>query len=141
MRSINKAVIMGNVGHSIEAKYSPSGTCIVNNTLATQHRKKDADGNWTDETCWHRFVAFGRTAELMAEYVQKGDLLHLEGRIHNDTYEGKDGTKKNKSEIIVSDMIMLGKRNFSDDKPAAQPAQPNQASKDLAAEFDDSIPF
>jgi len=147
MKSLNKATLIGNVGHSIEAKYSQGGTCIVSSTLATNYKKKTPDGNYEDATTWHRFVAFGKSAEIMAEYVQKGDTLYIEGRINNETYEGRDGTKKNKSEIVVNEFLMLGKRQPKGPQEQA-PQDARQASKDLANELrdkgfepDQEIPF
>lgn len=127
-------MLLGSVGRDPELKSTPGGTLIANLSLATSDRKKDAQGNWQDDTTWHNLVAFGKTAEVIRDYVQKGSPLHIEGRIQNRSWE-KDGQKHYRSEVIVESLILLG--GNKKDKPPL-------TAKDVGFESevdDDSIPF
>ena len=109
MASVNKVILIGNLGKDPEIKYTPGGTPIARFSLATNERTKDKDGNWVDRTEWHNIVAFQRTAEIAAEYLKKGRSVYVEGRIHTDTWDDKDtGQKRYKTEIYVNNMVMLG---------------------------------
>lgn len=132
MKTLNKVMLLGSVGRDPELKSTPGGTLIANLSLATSDRKKDAQGNWQDDTTWHNLVAFGKTAEVIRDYVQKGSPLHIEGRIQNRSWE-KDGQKHYRSEVVVESLILLGGK----DKPPL-------TAKDVGFESevdDDSIPF
>jgi single-strand DNA-binding protein len=109
MASVNKVILIGNLGKDPEIKYTPGGTPIARFSLATNERTKDKDGNWVDRTEWHNIVAFQRTAEIAAEYLKKGRSVYVEGRIHTDTWDDKDtGQKRYKTEIYVNNLVMLG---------------------------------
>jgi single-strand DNA-binding protein len=109
MASVNKVILIGNLGKDPEIKYTPGGTPIARFSLATNERTKDKDGNWVDRTEWHNIVAFQRTAEVAAEYLKKGRSVYVEGRIHTDTWDDKDtGQKRYKTEIYVNNLVMLG---------------------------------
>lgn len=127
-------MLLGSVGRDPELKSTPGGTLVANLSLATSDRKKDAQGNWQDDTTWHNLVAFGKTAEVIRDYVQKGSPLHIEGRIQNRSWE-KDGQKHYRSEVVVESLILLGENKK--DKPPL-------TAKDVGFESevdDDSIPF
>jgi len=109
MASVNKVILIGNLGKDPEIKYTPSGVPIARFSLATNERTKDKDGNWTDRTEWHNIVAFQRTAEICGEYLKKGRTVYIEGRIHTDSWDDKEtGQKRYKTEIYVNNMVMLG---------------------------------
>lgn len=105
----NSATLIGRVTRDPEAKKTPSGTDVVNFSLATNHTYKGKDGQKVETTTFHNLVAWGKQAEIIATYVKKGQELYIRGRIDNRTYEKKDGTKGYTSEIIVED-FQLGAR-------------------------------
>jgi single-strand DNA-binding protein len=108
-RGVNKVTLLGNLGKDPEIKSTPSGMSIATFSLATTERAKDKDGNWQDRTEWHNVKAFGRTAEVVGEYLKKGRTVYIEGRIHYDSWDDKEtGQKKYRTEIIVNDLIMVG---------------------------------
>ena len=108
-RGVNKVTLLGNLGKDPEIKATPSGMSIATFSLATTERAKDKDGNWQDRTEWHNVKAFGRTAEVVGEYLKKGRTVYIEGRIHYDSWDDKEtGQKKYRTEIIVNDLIMVG---------------------------------
>jgi single-strand DNA-binding protein len=108
-KSVNKVILIGNLGKDPEVKYTPSGMAVARFSMATTDRVKDKDGNWQDRTEWHNLVAFQRTAEVAAEYLKKGNKVYIEGRLHNDSWDDKEtGQKKYKTEIIINDLVLLG---------------------------------
>ena len=108
-RGVNKVILVGNLGKDPEIKSTPSGMSIATFSLATTERRKDKDGNWQDQTEWHNIKAFGRTAEVVGQYLKKGSSIFVEGRIHYDSWDDKEtGQKKYRTEVIVNDLIMLG---------------------------------
>jgi len=104
----NSARLYGNVGKEPEVRTFENGNKVANFTLATTDRKKDAKGNWAEETTWHNIVVYGKQVDIVEKYVNKGDKLSVEGKISNRSYDSKDGTKKYISEIIVTDFLLAG---------------------------------
>ncbi len=110
-KSVNKVILLGNVGKDPEIRSTPGGTMVANFTLATSDRQKDAQGNWQDRTEWHNLVAFGRTAEIVRDYVKKGTKLFIEGKIQTRSWDDKEsGQKRYRTEIIVNDLSLLSGR-------------------------------
>jgi single-strand DNA-binding protein len=110
-KSVNKVILLGNVGKDPEIRSTPGGTMVANFTLATSDRQKDAQGNWQDRTEWHNLVAFGRTAEIIRDYVKKGTKLFVEGKIQTRSWDDKEsGQKRYRTEIIVNDLSLLSGR-------------------------------
>ncbi len=108
-KSVNKVILIGNLGKDPEVKYTPSGMAVARFSVATTDRVKDKDGNWQYRTEWHNLVAFQRTAEIAAEYLKKGNKVYIEGRLHSDSWDDKEtGQKKYKTEIIINDLVLLG---------------------------------
>ena len=108
-KSVNKVILIGNLGKDPEVKYTPSGMAVARFTLATNERTKDKDGNWQDKTEWHNLVAFGRTAEVAGEYLKKGRTIYIEGALRTSSWDDKEsGQKKYKTEVIVNDLVMVG---------------------------------
>jgi len=108
-KSVNKVILLGNVGKDPEIRSTPGGTMVANFTLATTDRQKDQQGNWQDKTEWHNLVAFTRTAEIIRDYVKKGSKLYVEGKIQTRSWDDKEsGQKKYRTEILVNEMTLLG---------------------------------
>ncbi len=110
-KGVNKVLLLGNVGKDPEIRASQGGMSIASFTLATADRQKDQTGQWTDKTEWHNLVAFGRTAEIVRDYVKKGSQIFVEGKIQTRSWDDKEsGQKKYRTEILVNDMSLLGGR-------------------------------
>lgn len=153
MASVNKVILVGNLGRDPEVRYSPDGAAICNVSLATTSTWKDrSTGERREETEWHRVVFYNRLAEIAGEYLRKGRSIYVEGRIKTRKWQDKEtGQDRYSTEIIADQMQMLGGRD--DDggqreapqqrsQPAQRPQQPNQrhAPANLA-DMDDDIPF
>src|SRR5215471_3274005 len=114
-KSVNKVILVGNLGKDPEIKYTPSGTPVAKFTLATNERFKDKNGEWQDRTEWHNIVAWQRLAEIVGEYVKKGNKLYIEGRLQTSSWEDKQsGEKKYRTEVIAQDLVLLGGRGEAD---------------------------
>jgi single-strand DNA-binding protein len=110
-KSVNKVILLGNLGKDPEVKYTPQGTAVAKFSLATTDRYKDKDGNWQDRTEWHNIVLWQRLAEIAGEYLKKGSKVYIEGRIRNDSWEDKQtGEKKYRTEIVGNDIVLLSGR-------------------------------
>ena len=108
-RSVNKVILLGRLGKDPEVKYTPSGTPVAKFTLATNDRFKDKEGNWQDRTEWHNVTAWARTAEIVGEYLKKGAQVYIEGSLRTHSWDDKtSGQKKYMTEIVVSDLVLLG---------------------------------
>jgi single-strand DNA-binding protein len=110
MASVNKVILVGNVGRDPELRYTQGGQPVASFSIATNERFKDKDGNWKDRTEWHRIVAWGRLAEICGEYLRKGRQVYVEGRIQTRDWEDKEGNKRQTTEIVILGMQMLGSR-------------------------------
>lgn len=155
MASVNKTILVGNLGADPEVKYLPSGDAVANIRLATTERYKDkASGEQREHTEWHRISFFGKLAEIVDKYLKKGSSVYLEGRIRTRKWQAQDGTDRYSTEIIADQMQMLGgtkggngggdggerrerPANDSGDKSGAG-GKPAGAGFD---EMDDDIPF
>src|SRR6201996_2486673 len=110
-KSVNKVILLGNVGKDPEMRSTGGGTLVANFTLATGDRQKDAQGNWQERTEWHNLVAFTRLAEIVRDYVKKGSKLYVEGKIQTRSWDDKEtGAKKYRTEVIVNDISLLSGR-------------------------------
>jgi len=163
MASVNKVILVGNLGKDPEVRYMPSGSAICNITIATSRQWKDkTSGERQEETEWHRVALFDRLAEIAGEYLKKGKPVYIEGRLKTRKYTDKDGVEKYTTEIIAAEMQLLGAReggSGSDDigggggnerparsAPAPRPAPPPRqapAAKSSTGfdDMDDDIPF
>ena len=111
-KSVNKVILLGNVGKDPEIRSTPGGTMVATFGLATSDRQKDAQGAWQDRTEWHNLVAFGRTAEIIRDYVKKGNKLYVEGSLRASNWDDKQsGQKRYKTEIIVNDLTFVGSKS------------------------------
>ena len=161
MASVNKVIIVGNLGKDPEVRYMPSGSAICNITVATSRQWKDkTSGDKQEETEWHRITFFDRMAEIAGEYLKKGRPVYVEGRLKTRKYTDKDGVEKYATDIIATDMQLLGSREGGGDSGDAEmgsarparsaapaPARGAPASKPAAKsstgfdDMDDDIPF
>ena len=111
MASVNKVILVGNLGADPEVRYLPSGDAVANIRLATTDRYKDkASGEFKEMTEWHRVSFFGRLAEIVSEYLKKGSSVYIEGRIRTRKWQAQDGTDRYSTEIVADQMQMLGGR-------------------------------
>ncbi|WP_213297659.1 single-stranded DNA-binding protein [Paraburkholderia sacchari] len=112
MASVNKVILVGNLGAEPEVRYLPSGDAVANIRLATTDRYKDkASGEFKEMTEWHRVAFFGRLAEIVSEYLKKGSSVYIEGRIRTRKWQAQDGTDRYSTEIVADQMQMLGGRS------------------------------
>jgi single-strand DNA-binding protein len=162
MASVNKVILIGNLGKDPEIRYAPSGSAICNVTIATSRVSKDKNsGERQEQTEWHRVVMFDRLAEIAGEYLKKGKSVYIEGRLQTRKWTDKEGVERYSTEIIANEMTMLGGREGGGgmgggDEPgersapaqrSAPPARSAPASKPAAKsatgfdDMDDDIPF
>ena len=107
---VNKVILVGNLGRDPEMRSLPSGQPVANFSVATSRRYKDRDGNRKDETEWHNVVCFGKQAEIAGQYLTKGKMIFVEGRIQTRSWEDKEGKKQYRTEIICENFQMLGSK-------------------------------
>jgi single-strand DNA-binding protein len=108
-RSVNKVILVGNLGKDAETKFTPGGAAVTKFTIATGRRWKDQQsGEWKEETDWHNVVLW--RAENLANYLVKGKQVYVEGRLHTRSYDDKDGKKQYFTEVVAEDVILLGGR-------------------------------
>ncbi len=108
-KSVNKVILIGNLGKDPEVRYTPQGTAVATLALATNERYKDKDGNWQDKTEWHKVVAWQRLAEIAGEYLKKGRSVYIEGKLQTRSWEDKNThEKKYSTEIVAQDLVLLG---------------------------------
>jgi len=148
MASVNKVIIVGNVGRDPETRYMPSGDAVTNISVATSDRYKDKQtGEMKENTEWHRIAFFGKLAEIAGQYLKKGSQVYVEGRLRTRKWTDQSGQEKYSTEIIADSMQMLGAR-MAGSGDAAEPSSrakssdssSNQAPAGLGA-MDDDIPF
>ena len=124
MASYNRVILLGNLTRDIELRYTNSRMAVCQNAIAVNDRRKNASGEWIDETSFVDVTFFGRTAEVVSEYLSKGSPIFVEGRLKQDTWE-KDGQKRSKLHVIVDRMQLLGGRSEGkngDARPQAKTA-------------------
>ncbi|MCS6763982.1 MAG: single-stranded DNA-binding protein [Candidatus Protistobacter heckmanni] len=156
MASINKVILVGNLGADPETRYLPSGDAVSNIRLATTDRYKDkSSGEWKESTEWHRIAFFGKLAEIAGQYLKKGSQVYVEGKIRTRKWQDKDGQDKYSTEIVADVMQMLGGRQSgggdegggygagaggSCGRASAPPQRKSQPAESFG-EMDDDIPF
>ena len=106
-KMVNKAILIGRLGKDPEVKYTPDGTMVTNFTLATDEQWKDKSGEKVQKTEWHRIVTYRKLAEICGNYLVKGSLVFIEGKIQNRSWDDKDGVKHYMTEIVANEMKML----------------------------------
>jgi len=140
MASVNKAILIGNLGKDPELRYTPSGQAVATFSIATTEKWRDKEGQQQENTTWHNIVCWARNAEIANEYLSKGKPVYIEGRIQNRSYEDKDGVKKWMSEVVVQRLQLLGYK--SDQSRPSQPPSgtPPEPPADVSTD-DDDLPF
>jgi single-strand DNA-binding protein len=119
-KSVNKVILIGNLGKDPEVKFTPSGVPVAKFSLATNERYKDKAGEWQDRTEWHNIVAWQRLAEIVGDYVKKGSKVYIEGRLQTSSWEDKQsGEKKYRTEIVAQDLVLLSGRGEGDSEGRA----------------------
>jgi len=163
MASVNKVILVGNCGRDPEIRYLPSGQAVANVSVATTSKRKDRNsGEMVEETQWHRVTFFDRLAEIVGEYVKKGNPIYVEGRLVYRKFTNKDGVEQNATDIIATEMQLLGsrqgmgapsggdeegggapRRSAPPSRAPAPAAQRPAASKPASGfdDMDDDIPF
>src|SRR6202521_1128093 len=107
MKSVNKVILLGNVGTDPEVKFTPNGTAVAKFGLATNERFKDKSGEFQERTEWHNIVAWQRLAEIVGEYVKKGSKVYVEGKLQTSSWEDRQtGEKKYRTEIMALDLLL-----------------------------------
>jgi len=153
MASVNKVILIGNLGRDPEVRYMPSGDAVANISIATTETWKDKNGEKQEKTEWHRVAMFGKTAEIAGEYLKKGSQVYIEGRLETRKWTDKEGQERTTTEIRADRMQMLGSRSGGSERmappeddaprPAPAPAQKSGgAAKGSSLEdLEDDIPF
>lgn len=159
--TVNKVIILGRLGADPEVRYMPSGGAVTNLSVATNDGYKDKQtGEYKESTEWHRVVLFGRTAEVAGEYLKKGGMVYIEGRIRTSKWQGKDGQDRYTTEVVASSMQLLGGGSggsaggssggdFNQSAPQQQqqqtqqqkPQAPVAQTETFDQSFEDDIPF
>jgi single-strand DNA-binding protein len=160
MASVNKVILLGNLGRDPETRYTTGGDAVTNLNIATSEQWKDKNGEKQERTEWHRVVLFGRQAEVAGEYLKKGRSVYIEGRLQTRKYTDKDGVEKYSTEVVADRMQLIGgsresgggevefspagasggRRETAAPGPAAA-GKGGGASKKNVDDFDDDIPF
>lgn len=157
MASVNKVILVGNLGKDPDVRYTPGGAAVANFSLATNERWKGKDGNFEERTEWHNIVVWGKLAELCKEYLAKGRSVYVEGRLQTRSWDDKEGKKRYTTEVVAQTLQFLDRRGGADagsgagsDVGARQamPGQSNESSaptsnSDGPPPFDESddVPF
>ena len=150
MASVNKVILVGRLGKDPETRYMPNGEAVTNVTLATSETWKDKSGEKQEKTEWHRVTFYRKLAEIAGEYLKKGSMLYVEGRLETRKWTDKEGKERYTTEIIANEMQMLSSRNSGGgnsfevvDKPAASAGSAKPAAKSGGDfdNFEDDIPF
>ena len=142
--TVNKVILVGNLGRSPEVRNLPSGEAIASVALATSNKYKNRAGEMVDETEWHTVTFFGRLAEIAGQYLKKGSSIYVEGRIKTEKYTDKNGVEKYATKIIAGEMKMLGGKPSGDGGGHAAPDARQSPPARPASGFDDmdgDIPF
>jgi len=152
-KSVNKVILLGNVGKDPEIRSTGGGTMVANFGLATSERYKDQQGNWQDRTEWHNVVAYARLAEIVRDYVKKGHKLFVEGRLTTRNWDDKEtGKKVYRTEIVINDLSLLSGRDEGAGPPSSnrgastasfdqRPAGGHDEFSQSAEISDEDIPF
>ncbi len=128
--SVNKVILVGHLGSDPESRYTASGNAVTTFSLATNESWKNADGNYEDKTEWHRCVLFGKMAETANEFVKKGQLIYLDGKLRTRSWEDNSGNKRYTTEVVAERFTMLGRKSSGSGEGTQPPA-----------DDDDDLPF
>lgn len=142
--SVNKVILVGNLGQDPELRYTPNGAAVTTLSIATNEAWKDSDGNKQERTEWHRVVLWRQQAEFAGEYLKKGSKVYVEGRLQTRSWEDKEGVKRYITEVIANTLTPLDSRSSSSERSTEPPPQ-GETDQPPPAEFDaeeeDDLPF
>jgi len=130
--SVNKVILVGNLGQDPEGRFTPQGTAVTNLSVATNESWKNQNGELQDRTEWHRVVMYGKMAETANEYMHKGQMVYVEGRLQTNEWEDQNQIKRRTTEIKCDNFTMLGRRGDTSTQAKNQPEENEQ---------DDDLPF
>ena len=142
--SVNKAILIGRLGRDPEVRYTPNGEAVANFSIATDEQWKDKNGERQTRTEWHNITLYRKLGEIAGQYLRKGSLVYIEGRIQSRKYTGKDGVERTAYEIIGNEMKMLGSKSENAGGQESQNQAPQRKQESRAAPGDDisnDIPF
>lgn len=141
--SVNKAILIGNLGKDPELRYTASGTAVASFSIATTERFKNRNGEQQERTEWHNIVAWGNLADICGKYLAKGRQVYIEGRIQSRSYDDRDGNKRYITEIVANEMKMLGRPGEGGGQGAQPARQEDSGGGNSGPTFnpDDDIPF
>lgn len=140
MASVNKVILVGNLGADPETKYLPSGDAVTNIRIATTETWKDKSGEKQEATEWHRVGFFGKLAEVAGQYLKKGSSVYVEGRIKTRKWQDKEGQDKYSTEIVADRLQMLGSKADGSRDADQTASRPNE-NKPISRDGEDDIPF
>ena len=143
-RSVNKAIILGNLGKDPEIRTTTNGAKVVTFSVATNRRWQSKSGEMQDDTQWHRVVAWDRLAEIVEQYLKKGDRIYVEGRLQYRDWEDQNGQKRYTTEIVARELVMLGGRGEGAFETQKAPSYGGEDYEDFPAESleeGDDLPF
>lgn len=142
MGSVNKVILIGNLGKDPEVRSSSGGTAITSFSLATNEVRSNKDGQREVRTEWHRVVAFGKLAEICGQYLTKGKQVYVEGRLQTRSWEDREGNKRSTTEVVAASMVMLGRAGEAPADSYAPPiSEEDTVSSGDSGTTDDDIPF
>lgn len=137
-RSVNKVILLGNLGKDPELRYTPSGQAVARFSLATSDRWRDKNsGEWQDRTEWHTVVCWAKLAETVGQYLTKGSSVYIEGRLQTRSWDDKEGKKHYSTEVVANELVMVGGRNSGAGASAGAPAPRPAAAQNSAPAFDE----
>jgi single-strand DNA-binding protein len=140
--SLNKVILIGNLGQDPESRFTPQGTAVANLSIATNEAWKDQNGELQERTEWHRVVMYGRMAETANEFMKKGQMVYIEGRLHTREWEDQNQMKRKTTEIRCDNFTMLGRKGESSSPSHSGPGnQENKSGMGEDTVSDDDLPF
>jgi len=142
MSGVNKVILIGNLGSDPQVRYTPQGTAVANFSVATTERYTNKNGERESRTEWHRIVAWSKLAEICSQYLKKGKQVYIEGRIQTRQWDDKEGNKRTSTEIVATNMVMLGRAGDAGGDAGAQEfPDDEQATQEAPAGQEDDLPF
>lgn len=143
MASVNKVILIGNLGKDPEVRYTPSGAAVANFNIATNESWTNKEGKKEERTEWHRIVCWNKIAELCGEYLSKGRTVYIEGRLQTREWNDKEGNKRYTTEVVAQTVQFLGSRGETNSRSGGRPTSeaPEEAGAAPALEVEDDIPF
>jgi len=140
--SVNKVILVGNLGKDPEVRYGQSGTAVANFTLATNESWNTKEGQREERTEWHRVVAFGKLGEICGQYLKKGKQVYIEGRLQTRSWDDREGNKRNTTEMVATNMVMRGRTGAGPSDDMAPPLDEGSFSRSGPPRSgEDDIPF